>query len=99
MKRMNHLSVQREIEHPALQAYAKKQQDSPSKTDWNADLSPAKAKPYKVLQTLRENDHSLRKVTEKDGSLSEDSLQTQLAQLKIIKEASPGRLLAEHKPT
>lgn len=99
MKRMNHLSVQREIEHPALQAYAKKTQDSSPKSDWNADLSPAKAKPHQVLKTLRVNDQSLQKVTEKEGAWSDDSLQSQLAQLRVIKETSPGRLLAEHKPT
>lgn len=95
---MNKLSVQREVEHAALQTYSKGQLDPTTKSDWNADLSPKKPKPCEVLQSLRENDHSLKKTAERDGSSSDDSLQTQLAQLKTVKETSPGRLFTEHKP-
>lgn len=96
---MNKLSVQREVEHAVLQTYSKGPLDPTGKSDWNGDLSPKKPKPCEVLQTLRETDISLKKPVEKDGSPSDDSLQSQLAQLKVVKDTSPGRLFAEHKPS
>ena len=95
---MNKLSVQREAEHAVLQTYSKGRLDPTGKSDWNGDLSPKKPKPCEVLQTLRETDISLKKTGEKEGFASDDSLQSQLAQLKAVKETSPGRLFAEHKP-
>ena len=97
MKRMNNGGPGKEGDHPNLAPYSKQVPVTVEKPiDWNEDLSPKKPNPHSVLRSLRQEDHSLKNVSEKEERKVE-GIQAQIEMLKMSEVTAPGKLMASHK--